>query len=91
MKSIGPSPRPKSYASGQTVLHSGTYETFHSHPLTREITLLSRQIFPGCPRCMVPVTFAIVSGPAIESASARFRLLMNPPPPLQKRRSLDGR
>jgi hypothetical protein len=48
----------------------------HPHPLTAKITLLRLQIFPGCPRCATPVKFAIVSGPARESASGRFRLLM---------------
>lgn len=77
MKTVRTSPSLDRFTTGQTVRRSGTYKTMHPHRLTAEITLLSRQVFPNCPSCAIPVSFAMVSRPATESASARFRLLMN--------------
>ena len=71
-----PPPTP-TYLSGQPVPQSGTYRTRHDHPVIRELTILTLHAFPSCPKCNVPVEFKFLKGVPLETASARFRLLMN--------------
>ena len=64
------------YNTGQKVPRSGSYRTFHKHALASEIPLLKNVFFRACPACRVPVQFELVSAVTVESAGARFRLLM---------------
>jgi hypothetical protein len=63
--------------SGRSVPRSGTYGFFHVHSAQREITLLKGRVFPFCPKCSDPVEFVLLRALPAESASARFRLLMD--------------
>lgn len=51
MKTLRPPPLRDGFASGQTVPRSGNYKTLHPHPVTPEVTLLSKNVFPSCPLC----------------------------------------
>jgi hypothetical protein len=63
--------------SGRTVPRSGTYGLSHLHSAAHEIALLKGRIFPFCPRCSDSVEFVLIRALPIESASARFRLMMS--------------
>lgn len=66
--------------SGRTVRSSGIYGFRHVHSVQREITLLRGWVFPSCPKCSDPVQFVLLRAAPVESASARFRLLMRETP-----------
>jgi hypothetical protein len=63
--------------SGGIVPRSGTYRARHTHPRTGAVTLLKGNLFPPCDVCGQAVRYDIVNWVSHESASARFRLLMN--------------
>jgi hypothetical protein len=64
------------FTTGDRVPRSGNYRIFHVHRLKEFVSLLKDNTFPACPSCDVPVGFGLLSPVPIESASARFRLLM---------------
>jgi hypothetical protein len=65
------------FFSGQPVPRSGTYRTLHHHRLASEIVLLSQHVLPVCAECGIPVRYVFVNCVPVESAQARFRLLMH--------------
>lgn len=65
------------FSNGNTVPRSGVYGILHiRHHLTLEAHLIQGHIFPSCPRCDDSVMFKLITPIVVESASARFRLLM---------------
>ena len=67
--------KPK-FSTGQEVPRSGLYRILHTHALASEVALLRSRSFPPCSECTDPMQFKLVSALAVESARARFRLLM---------------
>jgi hypothetical protein len=64
------------FKTNEEVPRSGLYRFFHTdHPI-RDIRLLKGKTFPACPNCSSAIHFALISAIRIESAGARFRLLM---------------
>lgn len=63
--------------SGKTVRRSGVYGFSHVHSAQRKIILLKGRVFPFCPKCADPVEFVLLRALPVESASARFRLLVH--------------
>ena len=66
------------FTTGQTVPRSGIYKILHKHSPANQMTLLRNRHFPSCHRCGIPMNFELVSALPVESATARFRLLMRP-------------
>jgi hypothetical protein len=66
------------FSTGQRVPRSGIYKILHKHSPADQMTLLRDGHFPTCHRCGIPMNFELVSAVPIESATARFRLLMRP-------------
>jgi hypothetical protein len=64
------------FTSGQEISLSGIYRVIHTpHPVRSDVRLLRGRVFPGCPKCLAPVQFGLVSAVNVESAQSRFRLL----------------
>jgi hypothetical protein len=66
------------FSTGQRVPRSGIYKILHKHSPADQMTLLRNRHFPSCHRCGIPMNFELVSAVPVESATARFRLLMRP-------------
>lgn len=65
-----------SFTTGQEIPRSGIYCTVHMrHPVRRQVALLRGRVFPGCPKCLVPVRFDLLRALQVESAQGRYRLL----------------
>ena len=64
------------FTTGDVVPRSGIYRICHHHNLAWQVPLLRSGIFPGCRKCTIPVEFELLLAMPIESARARFRLLM---------------
>lgn len=66
------------FNTGQSISQSGHYKVFHkAHHLRSDIALLRGNFFPACASCALPVHFQLTQGLTVESASARFRLLLS--------------
>jgi hypothetical protein len=64
------------FKTNEEVPRSGLYRVFHTdHPI-RDIRLLKGKTFPACPNCSSVIQFALIGAIRVESAGARFRLLM---------------
>lgn len=63
-------------STGEVVPSSGVYRVFHHHRLARQVPLLRNGIFPACHTCRTALEFKLLRAVPIESARARFRLLM---------------
>jgi DTW domain-containing protein YfiP len=64
------------FKTNEEVPRSGLYRISHTkHPM-RDIRLLKGKTFPACPQCSSAIQFALISAIQMESAGARFRLLM---------------
>ena len=67
----------RDFSSGDDIPRSGIYATAHPHRLSAHVHLLQGHIFPSCAHCHSPILFKLITPLMIESASARFRLLMS--------------
>jgi hypothetical protein len=79
-KAIAMRPREPSteiFRSGGPVPRSGVYGIVHPHKLAANVHLLQNHVFPDGPHCDSAVLFNLIRPLRVESASARFRLLMH--------------
>jgi hypothetical protein len=68
------------FKTNEEIPRSGIYRVSHTEHAIRDIRLLKGKIFPACPRCLSAIQFSLISAIPIESAGARFRLLMQVDP-----------
>ena len=60
----------------RTARRTGVYRVSHAkHPI-RDIKLLKGRSFPACPKCSSALQFALIRRIPVESATERFRFLM---------------
>jgi hypothetical protein len=68
------------FKTNEEVPRSGIYRVLHTKHSMRDITLLKGKTFPACPGCLSAIQFVLIRAIPIESAGARFRLLMQVDP-----------
>jgi hypothetical protein len=71
------------FTTDEQVPRSGLYRVSHAKHAIRDIKLLRRGSFPACPKCKLPVQFSLIEAIPIESASQRFRFLMQHSVPIR--------
>jgi hypothetical protein len=68
--------RGDTFTTDEQVPRSGVYRVSHAKHAIRDIKLLKGRSFPACPKCSSALQFALIRPIPVESATERFRFLM---------------
>jgi len=75
--------RRDTFTTDEQVSISGVYRVSHAQHAIRDIKILKGKSFPACPKCNVAVQFSFIEAIPIESATERFRFLMQDSAPIR--------